>query len=295
MLKQTATQYGLTLDGFDYQNRFEDLVVQLAQAHNDKVVFLVDEYDKPIVDNLDNLDEARAIRDTLRNLYGVAKAMTHHWRFVFVTGISKFSRVGVFSTMNNLDDLTMDYRFADALGITEEELCHYFQPYIAELAEKEQITSDELLAKIRHWYDGFRFAPEGQSLNYWFSTGTPHFLIKLLTSQDYALESLDGIEVSEMAFETYELDNLDIIPVLFQTGYLTIKDVEEDGDLLFFTLSYPNWEVKNAFMAYLLNAYNNSSPTLTESHLRYLIRSLRNSDLEQFFEILNWGCGPLPR
>jgi|GEM_PF-5930612 len=90
-----------------------------------------------------------------------------------------------------------------------------------------------------------------------------------------------------MAFETYELDNLDIIPVLFQTGYLTIKEVEVDGDLLFFTLSYPNWEVKNAFMTYLLNAYNNSSPTLTESHLRHLIRALRAKELKRFFEILN--------
>jgi len=165
-----AARYGLKLIGRNYLSLFRNLTEQLAQTHNGKVVLLVDEYDRPIIDNLDNLDEAKAIRDTLRGFYGVAKALDPYWRFVFVTGISKFSRVGVFSTMNNLDDLTMDYRFADALGITEDELRHYFQPHIAEFAQKEQITSDELLAKIRHWYDGFRFAPEGQNLYNPYST-----------------------------------------------------------------------------------------------------------------------------
>ena len=302
-LEEVAKQYGLTLKGSSYLSLFRNLVHQLAQAHNGKVVLLVDEYDKPIVDNLDNLEEAKEIRDVLRGFYGVAKALDRYWRFVFITGISKFSRVGVFSTMNNLDDLTLDYRFADALGITEAELRHYFQEHIDEFAQKKKITSEELLAQIRRWYDGFRFAPEGQNLynpfstiqlflkqrfyNYWFATGTPSFLIKLLREQEYDITALDGVEIDALAFDTYELDNLAIHPLFFQTGYLTIKDFEEDEFGHVFTLSYPNYEVEQAFVTYLLNDYNKGDITLTDSHLRRLLRALQAKDLKQFFQILN--------
>jgi len=302
-LEKIADRHGLKLTGSSYLGVFRDLIEQLAQNHNGKVVLLIDEYDKPLIDNLDNLDEAKAIRDTLRGFYGVVKAMSHLWRFVFITGISKFSRVGVFSTMNNLDDLTMDYRFADALGITEDELRYYFKEHIDELAQHKGVSREELLDRIKRWYDGFRFAPEGQNLynpystiqlflkknffNYWFATGTPTFLVKLIKSEGYDIQSLDGVEVDLLTFETYELDNLAIIPLLFQTGYLTIKDVEEEDEIMYVTLSYPNNEVKRAFIMYLLNAYNNSSMNLNESHLRQLVRSLRSRDLKQFFTILN--------
>ncbi|MEZ4866582.1 MAG: AAA family ATPase [Caldilineaceae bacterium] len=298
-----AADYGLAIEGYDYQSLFVDLTRKLADAQHGKVVLLVDEYDRPIVNNLSNLEEAKAIRDVLRALYGVVKALDRYWRFVFITGISKFSRVGVFSTMNNLDDLTMDYRLANALGITEEELTHYFKEYIDAFAAKRNVTSQVLLEHIRRWYDGFRFAAEGQNLynpystiqlfqkqrfaNYWFASGTPGFLIKLLQENEYDIATLAQVEVDEIAFNTYELDNLAIIPLLFQTGYLTIKDFMEDDLGEVYTLSYPNYEVEHAFITYLLNAYNGGDITLTDAHLRRLIHALRAHELEQFFTTLN--------
>jgi len=204
-LDEIAANYGLTLKGFDYQSLFRNLITQLAKAHNGKVVLLIDEYDKPIVDNIDNIDEAIKIRDALRAFYGVVKTMDHCWRFVFITGISRFSRVGIFSAMNNLDDLTLSPRAANLLGITEDELRHYFKDYIDEFAQQEQMSSEEMLDDIRTWYDGFRFAHIGENLynpystiqlfldkrfsNYWFSTGTPTFLIKLLKENNYDIPS----------------------------------------------------------------------------------------------------------
>ncbi|MEZ4659771.1 MAG: AAA family ATPase [Caldilineaceae bacterium] len=303
LLEEIAATYGITLTGDEFQNSLRNLVYQLAEAHGGKVVLLIDEYDRPIVDNLSDIEEAKQIRDVLRALYGVVKALDRYWRFVFITGISKFSRVGVFSTMNNLDDLTMDYRLANALGITEAELTTYFQEYIEAFAQKRNVTPQALLAQIRRWYDGFRFAAEGESLynpystiqlfqkqrfaNYWFATGTPGFLIKLLRENEYDIPSLAHVEVDEIAFNTYELDNLAIIPLLFQTGYLTIKDFVEDDLGEVYTLSYPNYEVEHAFVTYLLNAYNNGDIALTDTHLRRLIRALQSHDLAQFFTTLN--------
>jgi hypothetical protein len=302
-LNRIAADNGLTIQGFDYQSLFADLTRQLATAHQGKVVLLIDEYDKPLVDNLSNLAEAQQIRDVLRPFYGVVKALDAYWRFVLITGISRFSRVGVFSAMNNLDDLTMSIRAANLLGITEAELRHYFKEYIAEFAAQEQLSAEDLLAKIRTWYNGFRFAHDGESVynpystiqffldkrfsNYWFATGTPYFLIKILQERAYDIQALDRVEVDDLLLQTYELDNLAIIPLLYQTGYLTIKESESDEFGTFYILSYPNNEVRHSFITYLLNAYSGDDSRLTESHLRRLIGSLRTSNLTQFFATLN--------
>ena len=259
-LQEIAAQYGISLAEGSYQRQFRWLIQQLAKQG--KVVILIDEYDKPILDNIDRLDEAKKIRDVLRNFYGVIKAMDQHLRFVFLTGISKFSKVGVFSVMNNLDDLTMDPRFATMLGITEDELTTYFSEYIATLASQEQLPESALRQKIRHWYDGFCFVRNCESVynpfsiiqlfnkqifaNYWFATGTPTFLIKLVKERSYDIEPFDGLVLPELSFSTYDLENLELIPLLFQTGYLTITDFEVDQFGEAYTLSYPNFEVKSA-------------------------------------------------
>lgn len=187
-IAEIARQYDVALNGFDYQTRFDNLIQQLAGTRG-KVVILIDEYDKPLIDNLHNLAAAVEIRDTLKNFYTIIKATDRHLRFVLLTGISKFSKVGVFSALNNLTDLTMAPRFATALGITEHELQRDFQEHIAQFADKDGSTSEALLSKIREWYNGFCFV-EGcdhvynpfstlqllntqRFSNYWFETGTP--------------------------------------------------------------------------------------------------------------------------
>lgn len=283
-LHRIAEDYDVTIEGLDYQLLFADLARQLAAAHDGKMVLLIDEYDKPITDNLSNLSEAKDIRDTLRALYGVVKALDRYWRFVFITGISRFSRVGIFSTMNNLDDLTMSIRGANMLGITEAELRQYFNDYINEFAAQEQKTPEDLLTEIRAWYNGFRFAHGGERVynpfstiqlfldkrfsNYWFATGTPSFLIKLLQEKEYDIPLLEAVEADDLLLETYELNNLAIVPLLYQTGYLTIKESVADFLGTYYILSYPNKEVRHSFVTYLLNAYSGGDGGLTELHLR---------------------------
>lgn len=302
-INRVAEAHGFTLNGYDYQSLFADLTRQLAAAHGGKVVLLIDEYDKPMIDNLSNLEEAKAIRDTLRAFYGVVKALDRYWRFVLITGISRFSRVGVFSSMNNLDDLTMSIRTANLLGITEAELRHYFKAYIDEFAAQRQRSAEEVLTEIRAWYNGFCFAHGGERVynpfstiqffldkrfsNYWFATGTPYFLIKLLKERNYNIQELDHVEADDLLLQTYELDNLAIVPLLYQTGYLTIKESESDAFGTFYILSYPNHEVRHSFITYLLNAYSGDDGKLTESHLRRLVQALQSGKLAQFFETLN--------
>ena len=157
-LAQVAAQYTITLKDGPYYAQFVDLI--LALSVDRQVVVLIDEYDKPLIDNLHNLAEAKAIRTTLKGFYGVLKSLESQLRMVFITGISKFSRVGVFSDLNNLTDLTMNYAYATAFGLTESEIRANLSEYVAAFAQHEGLTADELLAKMRHWYNGFCFSPE---------------------------------------------------------------------------------------------------------------------------------------
>jgi len=304
-LEDIAQKYNISVEGFNTQRRFTNLTTTLAEMYDGKVVLLIDEYDKPITDNLLDIEMAVKIRDTLRNFYGVVKGLDAYWRFVFITGISKFSKVGIFSMMNNLDDITMHADYGAAFGLTEDELKEYLQEHIDNFAAKEDISSDELLGKIRWMYDGFRFSSDPQRVynpfstmmalhhkrfaNFWFSTGTPTFLIRMLQAEDYDLQELEHVEIDDLVLSTYEVDNLTIEPLLFQTGYLTIKEEIDDEYDPFesFSYTYPNYEVRQAFVTYLLKAYNGNNNTLNNSHLRRLVQALHAHELGEFFDILN--------
>lgn len=298
-LQRIARDHGITLEPGPFDVMWDDLIVALAAEK--QVVVLIDEYDKPILDNIDNLEEAIRIRDTLKQFYTVLKALDQYLRFVFITGISKFSKVGVFSGLNNLTDISMSPRFATALGITQEEIQRDLSDHVTIMANKEGISQDALLEKLRLWYDGFRFVEDSPNVynpfstlqlfalqrfsNYWFDTGTPSFLIKLLKLNRYPIEELQATNVRELAFSTYEVDNLAIIPLLFQTGYLTIKEYDPQRQL--YTLGYPNREVEDAFLTWLLSAYNERERSLNENFLWQMIDALEANKLDSFFSILN--------
>jgi hypothetical protein len=297
-IAKRAKTADITLDGFDYQSNLSSLIEKLAQKQ--KVVILIDEYDKPITDNLTNLPEARRIREVLRDFYTVIKALDRHLRFVFITGISKFSRVGLFSTMNNLEDLTLLPQSATMLGITEEELRHDFPAYLAAFAQQRGTSADEVLAEIKRWYNGFCFAADAPNVynpystllclkqqrfsNFWFETGTPNFLIDLIRQEQYDVRDLEQLYVRELGFSTYELDRLPVVPLLFQTGYLTLKDYEPDTQR--YTLGYPNAEVEQAFMTYLLASFSDVDRSLGDNYLWQLLDALEVVDLDRFFLIL---------
>jgi len=297
-LEEIAWSYNLALIEGSYQRQFRWLIQQLAQQ--ERVVILIDEYDYPIIDNIENPTIAAEVRDVLKGFYTVIKALDRYIRFVFLTGISKFSRIGVFSGLNNLEDISMDRRYTALPGITQGELESEFAQHLDHFAKHEATDKQSLLAKIREWYNGFKFSEEGHPVynpfsllllferftfrNYWFETGSPTFLMKLLRDRNYDIQQLQRLQVSEIEMSTYEIDQLQLIPLLFQTGYLTIK--EYDAEQRLYTLYFPNYEVEDAFLVWLLNTFSYVRQGLQESHLWQLVDALKNDDLTKFFDVL---------
>lgn len=302
-LKNIAEKYGVSLERDQYDEAFDELLTKLSQIN--KVVVLIDEYDKPIIDNIENKELAVELREILKGFYTIIKACDEHIRFVLLTGVSRFSKAGVFSGLNNLEDISMDARYSSLLGITKQELADSFKDHINQFAASEEISKPELIKKIIYWYNGFCFSGTCEKVfnpfsalllfqklkfsNYWFESATPSFLIKLMKEKDFDLKRLKEMEVGEESFGAYELENLAVLPLLFQTGYLTIK--KYDKDFMAYTLGYPNFEVENSFQYALLNSY---SGTHVDGYLIGLIRALRNDDFELFFDTLRIFFANIP-
>ena len=270
-LMQIAGQYGIVLETSRADFMFEDLTRALVALHEGKqVVILIDEYDKPILDNIDNITEAQHIRDVLKGFYTIIKSMDEYVRFVFLTGVSKFSKVGVFSGLNNLRDLTLDNRYAAMLGITQEELETYLADHLEAFGGQAGLSKKALLTQIKFWYNGFCFSSRCEPVYnpfsllqlldaqqfryYWFESGTPTFLLQLLKKGNYDVPLLEELAVDEIDFSTYDVERLQIVPLLFQSGYLTITGYEQKT--LTYYLSYPNYGVRRSFLAYLLDAFS---------------------------------------
>lgn len=250
-LEEVATSYGVTLSAGPHYRRFRHLIQKLATE--DRVVILIDDYDKPLIDNLANLAEAKEIHDVLKNFYGVIKAMDCHIRFTFITGISK-------SDLHDLTDITMHTAFDAVLGLTEAEIQRNLADYIIQFTQKEGMTSEAFLGKMRQWYDGFCFVPQGEHVynpfsimqlfyyqhfaNYWLESSTPTFLIKLIRQRGYDIEQVREMDLGELAFRTYQVENPSLVPLLFQAGYLTVKQYKPDFQR--YRLDYPNCEVENS-------------------------------------------------
>ena len=302
-LDKTAQLYGITLEQTQYDIKFDELLTKLSGIN--KVVVLIDEYDKPIIDNIENKELAIELREILKGFYTIIKACDEYIRFVLLTGVSKFSKAGVFSGLNNLEDISMDPMYSSLLGITLKDLKSCFKEYIDQFAKTEGVGKSELIEKITCWYDGFCFSRSCEKVfnpfsvlllfkklcfgNYWFESATPSFLIKLMKEKNFNIKRLSGIEVREEAFGAYEIENLTALPLLFQTGYLTIK--EYDKTFMTYILGYPNFEVENSFQYSLLCSY---SDTQVDGYLIDLIRALRNDDFETFFETLRIFFANIP-
>jgi hypothetical protein len=311
-LNLSARLHGLTLHEEILTRKFVELFVVLHDKYQRPAVVLIDEYDKPIVTHLGKgeagLQAARENRETLKKFFGVLKEIevSERLRFVFITGISKFSRVSIFSELNNLQDLTMHADYADLAGYTQTELESCFGERIAEFARRRQTTPEQILLLLRSWYNGHRFTKQALQVynpfsilnvlseydfkNFWFETATPSFLVNLIKERDYPIPNLENLQVQEMAFSTYELENLQLEALLFQTGYLTIQDY--DG--IFYRLGYPNQEVKTAFLDYLYHSLVAISNTTLKAQYKRLHQYLAQEDLEQFIETANAILSAIP-
>ena len=310
-LMAVAEESRISLDMPFLAPKFKALIRGLHRKTGMPVAVLIDEYDKPIIGHLgrgrEEMEIARANRDILKGFFGVLKGATvvPALRFVFLTGVSQFSKVSVFSELNNLNDISMHDDYADMLGYTQEELETCFEGYIQLLAKKLGRSADETRAELAQRYDGYRFSErdvrvynpfsilkvfDHQRLkDYWFETGTPTFLVNLLEQEHYALSRIEGLQVDRSIFTTFEIDNLNPEALLFQTGYLTIENV--DGEI--YTLGYPNREVKTSFLKSLLFS-TEGIKRKTSSHVLRLSRYLQEQDLESFFEAVTAIFASIP-
>ena len=304
-LINTARSYDVKTGEPLLKDRLKELISTLCQKTGMPVVVLVDEYDKPIIDHLGRgetgMETARANRDILKSFFGVLKdtEVSSLLRFVFITGVSKFSRVSIFSELNNLSDITMNPRYADMLGYTQEELETCFGGYLERFSRDTGHPPGEIRSELMRRYDGYRFSKrdvrvcnpfsvlrafaESDFGNYWFETGTPTFLINLLRERQYHLPEIESMEVAEQVFSTYDIDCLKPEALLFQTGYVTIHGIQDD----MYTLGYPNEEVKNAFLRCLLFSLSQDISGTEASRFLRLSKYLREEDAEAFSETVS--------
>ncbi|MDR0911831.1 MAG: AAA family ATPase, partial [Methanobrevibacter sp.] len=273
-LDKTAKKYGVEIDGINIlSDKFETLIEEIAKKTNKKLVILVDEYDKAIIDNLSNLDVAEANRKILSEFYEVMKSMEKYIHFIFITGVSKFSKTSIFSKLNNLTDLTLDPEYSALCGYTQVDLEYHFYEHIQILANRLNYTYEKAMELIKLWYNGYSWDGETKVYNpystlillsqkyfsnNWFTTGTPTFLIDLLKENNDLEPIIKPIKVGKKAFEEFEPLEIKQLPLLFQTGYLTITNIEFDemGDAKY-TLELPNFEVEKSLLDYLLDVYAN--------------------------------------
>ncbi|MBI4606358.1 MAG: AAA family ATPase, partial [Planctomycetes bacterium] len=302
----SAAGHGVGLSREGAASRFRELIGKLAARG--KVVVLIDEYDKPILGNIENTAVVREIQALLKGFYSVLKSADEHLRFAFLTGVSKFSKVSVFSDLNNLIDLSMDPAYADLLGCTEEELETYFGEALRALAAREGQRYEEVLEKVRGWYNGYRFseAPgrvynpvslmsllaQGKFKNYWFETGTPKFLIDLLKRGQLSLAELPALAVSERVFSAYDVERVEALPLLYQTGYLTIQHY--DPMSMTYRLDFPNQEVSRSFSECLAESYSGIGQGMVESHLQRIRRALDSGDVDGAMEALKVFFANIP-
>jgi len=295
-LSQMATQFGVTIGTEGVAARFRELI-QILSAQQ-KVVVLIDEYDAPILNYLGkDIVTAYQNRDLLRSFYAVLKDADPHLELVFLTGVSKFSKVGIFSGLNNLVDLSMHRDYATMFGYTQAELETNFAEELDETAAYLHLSKPELLEKIRYWYNGYRFVAHAETVynpvsvnlfffekafkNYWFATGTPSFLIELLKQE--GVYDLTYENINPNGFDSFELNNLKPVAVLFQTGYLTIQSADEEGLL---NLDYPNKEVRDSMLENLIEGFAGVDVEESAALVIKLRRAFYENDLEQVFRIL---------
>ena len=299
-LNAEEEKYSLRNDSLSHAKRFTSLIQKAYRQTGKQVVILVDEYDKPLLQTMGvNEPLNEEYRNTLKAFYSVIKTCDQYIRFAFLTGVTKFSKISIFSDLNNLRDISLEKQYAGICGITQTELETNFQPEIQALADEQNFTYQEAVAALKQWYDGYLFHPSGKGMynpysvlsafvkkeikSYWFATGTPTFLVNYLKEAHYFIPDLDeNVELNESGLETYRAVAQDALPILFQAGYLTIK--EYISDLRLYRLGFPNDEVRYGFLENLLPAYSSLPFGQTGVSVARFVQDVRKGDVDSFME-----------
>lgn len=300
-LKQWEDLYGKEESEITLSRRFEGVIRRAYSQTGKRVVVLIDEYDKPMLSTILDEELSKAYRTILKAFFGVLKSAGQYLRFLFLTGVTKFAQVSIFSDLNQLVDISVEYDYATLCGITKDELLQFLTPEIEKLAVRQKMSVEDTVEKITHLYDGYRFEPDADSVfnpfsllnaltfsslkKYWFQTGTPTYLVDLLKESDYDLRLLvDGIEVTSSAFVEYRAEANNPLPMIYQSGYLTIKGY--DSEFGIYKLGFPNEEVRYGFMEFLAPYYTAVSTDATGFHIVQFCKELKAGATEAFIERL---------
>lgn len=278
--------------------RFEGVIRRACERTGNRTVILIDEYDKPLLQAIGDKPLQTQFRNTLKAFYGALKSMDGCIKFAMLTGVTKFGKMSVFSDLNNLMDISMDARYAEICGISEKELHTCFKEEIEELAALNQTTYEAISDELRLNYDGYHFAPHTMGMynpfsvlntfakmtfgSYWFETGTPTYLVELLQQNDYNLNEVDGALASDVTLSGVDSADTDPISVIYQSGYLTIKDY--NPEFRSYTLGYPNKEVAEGFVRFLVPYYTalpNERKSIFE--LQHFVQEVRTGNIDAFF------------
>ncbi|MFN8577999.1 MAG: AAA family ATPase [Candidatus Sericytochromatia bacterium] len=299
-LKSICKNYHLNIESNDYKVIFENLIIELSKIN--KVVILIDEYDKPIVEVIENIELIKNNKAILKSFYETIKSCDEYIKFCFLTGVSKFSKVSVFSSLNNLKDITLDKKYSTMLGYTQEELKLYFKDRINELSQELEVSYQEAKDILKLWYNGYSWDAKNfvynpfsilnvlddkKINNYWFKSGTPTLLIKLIQEKEINVESLHNFVASDALLDSFEIDNIRFESLLFQTGYLTIKEIKNPkSPHRKYILDYPNMEVEDSLLTSILvgiTSYRNDQIVIDD-----LTEKIQENDLSGFFDIFKY-------
>jgi len=300
-----AEQHQIALTTEHFERQFDQLVTGLHRQTGKKVVLLVDEYDKPLLNTLET-DQLADVKTSMNAFYGVVKALDEHLRFVFITGVSKFSKVSVFSGMNNLEDISMRKEYSALCGYTQEELDSYFKEALTTLATTEQKNPATIRNKVKQWYNGYRFHRSGVTVynphsilslcknqefdNFWFQSATPTFLIERLKARQYLLSELDNLYISPEGLNASEPEYTSIQSLFVQTGYLTISSWT--GTL--YQLDFPNQEVRDSFYKSIVEQYAYVEKGIGPIYIEQLVKAFNDKELEHVFATLKLFFANIP-
>jgi len=293
-LERNEDRHGIHTDITNISERFQNLVTSLYKKTGTQVVVLIDEYDAPLLTVLHDKERLEQMRTELQAFYSPLKDLDPYLRFVFITGITKFSQLSIFSQLNNLNNISMLPQYAAICGITRDELIDNFQEGIQTLGEENDMTSEQVLAQLERTYDGYHFARKGPGVynpfsllasmtnkdfdNYWFSTGTPTFLVNMLKHFHTDITKIDGSEAWAADFDAPTENMQSVLPLFYQSGYLTIKGY--DPIIKRYTLGYPNEEVKVGLMRILIPYYVHTNTVEAGNAVANMYLALRKDDMD---------------
>ncbi|MBQ0052158.1 MAG: AAA family ATPase [Treponema sp.] len=308
MLKRLEATYDVTDIFPKFSDRLQNLILKAHEVTGHKVVILIDEYDKPILDAIFIEDEEKN-RSMLRDFYSPLKGMDQYIQFIFITGITKISQLNIFSGLNQLDDISMNRNYSSICGISETELEKYFQTDIETLAAQRKLTFEKAKEKLAKMYDGYHFSLDSDGVynpfclikcfnenffgSYWFETGVPSFLVKTLQHQPLFLSRLvGGCKVKENDFKNYSPETKNMLPVIYQSGFLTIKDYDDDSDL--YTLDFPNKEIEDGFLEVLVRKFVQFPEDNLGLAVSNMVYCLRAHDIDSVMKMVKTAIADLP-